>query len=54
MENSLLDNLIDWAIRLQNDYEFNLGREGSNVDYYSFADSAKDFIDTFIKRAKEI
>lgn len=54
MEESLLEELLDWAKSLQYDYENQLGCDGSNVTYYSFADSAKDFIDTFINRAEEI
>lgn len=53
MEENLLDELLDWAKCLQEDYETKLGK-GGEVTYYSFADSAKDFIDTFIQRAEEI
>ena len=40
------EELIEWAKRLQWDYENEL--PNGEVNYYTFADSAKDFIDTFL------
>lgn len=41
------EELIEWAKRLQEDYE-SIGDIESDVTFYSFADSAKDFIDSFL------
>ena len=42
------EELIEWAKSLQEDYETKL-ENGEDVTYYSFADSAKDFIDKFLE-----
>lgn len=47
MEANISQELIEWAKSLQTDYETKLG-EGGDVTYYSFADSAKDFIDALL------